>query len=176
MDFIGIGPVQLMVILVVAFFVLGPERLPEVARTLARAIRTLRSYASDVQDQFEGEIGGLREEFGSIQRDLSSMQGSLRGGLAEIDSSLRSVAGEVNGVVSDTVVSFEQARDARLNGGGASVEAQTATPTSPGAIEYRPETPQRPSVTPVTSPLLASAPAPPTAGAESRLPDYRPPA
>jgi ceramide glucosyltransferase len=62
MDFgIGIGPVQLLVIFVVAFFVLGPERLPEVARTLARGVRTLRGYASEVQGQFDGEIGGLRE-------------------------------------------------------------------------------------------------------------------
>lgn len=170
MDFlgIGVGPVQLMVILVVAFFVLGPERLPEVARTLARAVRTLRSYAADVQDQFEGEMGGLREEFTSIQRDLSSMQGSLRGGLAEIDSSLRSVAGEVNSAVSETVVSFEQARDARLNGAGAE-----PSPT-PGSIEYKPEAPATRSF--AALPAVAPVATPPANGVEPRLPDYRPPA
>src|SRR6185437_846729 len=97
---IGIGGTQIIVVLIVAFFVLGPERLPEVARQIARGVRTLRNYAADVQGQFEGEIGGLRDQFGDIQRDLSSTQQSLRSGLSDLDSSLRAVHGEVNSTVS----------------------------------------------------------------------------
>src|SRR5579883_1519361 len=103
MDFLGIGVglPQLLVVLVVAFFVLGPERMPEVARQLARGVKLLRSYATDVQSQFEGEFGDIREEFVGIQRDLSGIQEDLRGGLLEIDSSLRSVHSEVQSAVAD---------------------------------------------------------------------------
>src|SRR5581483_7894544 len=98
---IGIGGTQIIVVLIVAFFVLGPERLPEVARQIARGIRTLRGYATDVQTQFGGEIEDLREEFSTIQRDLTSIQGNLRSGLMEIDSSIRSVHGDVQSAVAD---------------------------------------------------------------------------
>jgi Tat protein translocase TatB subunit len=162
MDFpgIGVGPMQLLVILVVAFFVLGPERLPELARQIARGIRTLRSYASDVQGQFEGEIGGLRDEFADIQRDFSSIQGNLRGGLADLDSSLRAVSGEVQSAVAAPVVSFQDAVEAR----GGSASTVDYAPPAPRPVAYIPD-----------------APAPeemvmPADGSGPRLPDYRPPA
>jgi Tat protein translocase TatB subunit len=47
-----IGPAEILVILVVALIVIGPEKMPEVARTLAKVIRELRSIMDDVQEQF----------------------------------------------------------------------------------------------------------------------------
>ncbi len=172
---IGIGGTQILVVLIVAFFVLGPERLPEVARQIARGVRTLRGYAADVQGQFEGEFGELREQFGDIQRDLSTSQHSLRSGLADLDSSLRSVHGEVNAAVSGSIVSFEAAREARLTGGEPPVSPANleTAPATPATVEYVPERPaQRPGATP---PQPAGFSAPPASDGP-RLPEYRPPA
>lgn len=47
-----IGTAEILVILVVALIVIGPEKMPEVARTLAKVMRELRSIMDDVQDQF----------------------------------------------------------------------------------------------------------------------------
>ena len=41
---------ELLVILVVALVVLGPKRLPEVARTLGKAIAEFRRQTSDIMD------------------------------------------------------------------------------------------------------------------------------
>jgi len=41
---------ELIVILVVALVVLGPKRLPEVARTLGKAIAEFRRQTSDIMD------------------------------------------------------------------------------------------------------------------------------
>jgi Tat protein translocase TatB subunit len=49
---IGIGPVELLVILIVTLVVFGPERMPELARNLARLMRDLRSAMDDVREQF----------------------------------------------------------------------------------------------------------------------------
>jgi sec-independent protein translocase protein TatB len=49
----GIGMTELLVILVVALVVLGPSRLPEVARTLGRALGELKRQSSDVFDEFQ---------------------------------------------------------------------------------------------------------------------------
>ena len=48
------GPLELMVILVVALIVLGPQRLPEAARSVGRGMRELKqSLSSDDDDERE---------------------------------------------------------------------------------------------------------------------------
>lgn len=49
----GIGPAELILILVVTLIVLGPERMPEIARALARLMRDLRHAMDEVRDQFD---------------------------------------------------------------------------------------------------------------------------
>ena len=48
----GIGMPELIVILVVALVVLGPRRLPEVARSLGKVMTELRRHSSDIIDEF----------------------------------------------------------------------------------------------------------------------------
>jgi len=49
----GIGMTELLVILVVALVVLGPSRLPEVARSIGRALGELKRQSADVFDEFQ---------------------------------------------------------------------------------------------------------------------------
>ncbi len=42
MGFMNVGPLELLVIGVIALLVLGPKRLPEAARSLGRGIREMR--------------------------------------------------------------------------------------------------------------------------------------
>ncbi len=44
------GPLELMVILVVALLVLGPQRLPEAARSVGRGMRELKESLSGIGD------------------------------------------------------------------------------------------------------------------------------
>ena len=44
------GPLELMVILVVALLVLGPQRLPEAARSVGRGMRELKDSLSGIGD------------------------------------------------------------------------------------------------------------------------------
>ncbi len=46
----NIGPLELIVVLVIALLVLGPGKLPEVGSALGKSIREFRKAASDVQD------------------------------------------------------------------------------------------------------------------------------
>jgi TatA/E family protein of Tat protein translocase len=45
----NIGPMELMVILVIALLVVGPRRLPEVGRSVGRALREFRRAQDEVQ-------------------------------------------------------------------------------------------------------------------------------
>jgi TatA/E family protein of Tat protein translocase len=46
----GIGPVELIIVLVIALLVLGPGKLPDVGSALGKSIREFRKAASDVQE------------------------------------------------------------------------------------------------------------------------------
>ena len=52
----GIGMPELVVILVVALVVLGPARLPELARTLGKAMAEFRRQSSDIMDEFQQQV------------------------------------------------------------------------------------------------------------------------
>jgi Tat protein translocase TatB subunit len=50
---IGIGPIEIVVILILALIVIGPEKMPEVARVVARLMRDLRGAMDEVRGHFE---------------------------------------------------------------------------------------------------------------------------
>jgi sec-independent protein translocase protein TatB len=58
----GIGTSELLVIFVVALIVLGPKRLPEVARTLGKAMAELRRATSGLTDELYNARIMLEEE------------------------------------------------------------------------------------------------------------------
>jgi len=55
----GIGFPELLVILLIALIVLGPQRLPELARTLGQWFATIKRAADDAQAQVRDELDGV---------------------------------------------------------------------------------------------------------------------
>lgn len=51
----GIGSTELVVILVVALIILGPSKLPEIARSLGKALGEFRRVSTDVKRTIEME-------------------------------------------------------------------------------------------------------------------------
>ena len=58
----GIGLPELVVILAVAFIVLGPQRLPEVARMLGRAYGQLRRASEEFQNTIRQDLAALERQ------------------------------------------------------------------------------------------------------------------
>ncbi len=46
----NIGPIELIIILVIALIVIGPGRLPDVGAALGKSIREFRKASSDISD------------------------------------------------------------------------------------------------------------------------------
>ena len=65
----GIGPLELVVILVVALLVFGPKRVPELARTLGRGLAEFRRASNDLRKTL-----ALDELQQDLRRDLSGDQ------------------------------------------------------------------------------------------------------
>ncbi|WP_206472404.1 Sec-independent protein translocase protein TatB [Dietzia sp. KRD202] len=73
--FTNVGWSELLVLGVVALVVLGPERLPEAARWLASAIRKVREFASNAQQQLRDDYGTEFEEFREPLKQLNDLRG-----------------------------------------------------------------------------------------------------
>jgi sec-independent protein translocase protein TatA len=58
----GIGLPELIVILVLALLVMGPQRLPELARAIGRGIGELKRATQDLKDEMDAEMGSMDEE------------------------------------------------------------------------------------------------------------------
>jgi sec-independent protein translocase protein TatA len=58
----GIGMTELLVILVVGLLVLGPKRLPELARSLGRGLAEFRRASNDMRREFLDVTEEVRRE------------------------------------------------------------------------------------------------------------------
>ena len=58
-----IGPMEIMVVAVIALIVFGPEKLPEIARTIGRYAAQVRRMANEVRSEFDlGVDDDVRDE------------------------------------------------------------------------------------------------------------------
>ena len=53
----GLSGEKLVILVIIAAFVLGPERLPQYAKQLANLIKSLRRMAEGAKDQLANELG-----------------------------------------------------------------------------------------------------------------------
>ncbi len=69
----NIGLPELILILVVALIVLGPRRLPEIAKALGRGLAEFKRATEEVKRQIEEEVSSLEKEV-----DVSSLEEEVR--------------------------------------------------------------------------------------------------
>ena len=56
MDFFGMGSGEVLLIIIVALIIWGPGKLPEIARTIGKAMSSLRQTSSDLTSQIKKEL------------------------------------------------------------------------------------------------------------------------
>jgi Sec-independent protein translocase protein TatA len=95
MEFLGISPVELLVIIVILFLVLGPQDLVKLGGTLGRAIRNLRESGTwrsiqdarrqlrDLPDQLAKEAG--YEDVKTIGKELREEIKETKAALTDLD-------------------------------------------------------------------------------------------
>jgi len=71
MNFFGMGPMELAVILIIALIIFGPGKLPEIGAAIGRGIRDFRAATRELTTEFEQT---LRE----VEATATEVQGSAR--------------------------------------------------------------------------------------------------
>jgi len=95
----NIGLPEMILIMTVALIVFGPKKLPEIGRTIGKAIREFKKSTEEIKDRFEEQIKmddlkDIRNDFKDIKSNLSDMS-PLKGfqdGLNDIKSDLNDIS------------------------------------------------------------------------------------
>lgn len=70
----GIGMPEMILILAIALIVIGPKKLPDLAKSLGRAMREFKKATNEFKDtlQIDDELSEVKTAFDDINKDVSS--------------------------------------------------------------------------------------------------------
>ena len=67
MQFLNIGPGEMILILVIALVVFGPGKLPEIGRSVGRGINEFRRATTDLTREFSQSIDDVKQPFDDLK-------------------------------------------------------------------------------------------------------------
>lgn len=127
---------EITLIAVVALIVIGPERLPKVAKTLGHMFGRLQRYVNEVKADInrEMELDELRKLKSEVQSAAQGLQDSVTQAAHEVESGVRSVEQQLNANESaaTTVAAGDTTAIAAVPA-TAETSAPSAPPASPAA-------------------------------------------
>jgi Tat protein translocase TatB subunit len=97
MQFLGVGPLELLLILVVALVVVGPQRLPKMAADMARTIREIRRYTSRFASEFTAVVKDLENETLEERGQWKEIGEGLDDATQSIDTAVRDARADAEG-------------------------------------------------------------------------------
>ena len=88
MEFLGVGPAELLLILVIALIAVGPERLPEIARTIAKTLNNLRAMSQHLTAEWQQELTAVNDIKAGAQELQQSLTEPFKAAQADLQQSL----------------------------------------------------------------------------------------
>jgi sec-independent protein translocase protein TatB len=127
-----IGFSELMVIAVVALIVLGPERLPKVARTVGHLAGRLQRYVNDVKADIsrEIELDELRKFKNEFETAAQSVETDIRSEMHKAETSFTGLASEAS--LKPEIEKIDADIRSLLDGTRADPHSAAATPAGEG--------------------------------------------
>ncbi len=68
----GLGAMEVLIILVIAFLLFGPKELPEIGKQVGKAVKGFKETTEDLRQSVEPEINMIQQEFKAVEQDLES--------------------------------------------------------------------------------------------------------
>jgi len=75
----SIGPTELILIFIVALLVFGPKKLPEIGRSVGKAIREFKKTSDEIKGRIEEEIEAseIKDVSKDLTKDLKDIQSEV---------------------------------------------------------------------------------------------------
>ncbi len=180
---------ELLIIGIVALVVIGPEKLPKVARTAGHLLGRAQRYVSDVKRDIKQEIdaadslGGFKKEMEeaalSVRQSVDETTRALRNPLEEAQEAMRKAEASINNTVAGLPDSSTPAESGDPANAPAQLGQADAAPSTPAEqpAETTPSAPEQASgAAEVPSPpgQAQTAPAQPQAPGSQTSPQFKP--
>lgn len=129
---------ELIVIGVVMLIVVGPERLPKVARTAGHLLGRVQRYVSDVKSdiQREMQLEELKKLQEQVKQQAHELESSVRAGAAGVEADMNRGIGEIRSMLPADGSGAAGASPAPAADGAAASGAQVL---NPGPADARPQ-------------------------------------
>src|SRR3954463_7244094 len=95
MNVLGMGPLELMLIVVLALIVFGPAKLPEIMGQVGRAIGDFRRATSDLSEEFNRTIQAELKETREVVDEAKSVLGEPRAAVTDVQSTVNAAVSTV---------------------------------------------------------------------------------
>ena len=148
---------ELILIGVIALIVIGPERLPTVARTVGHLLGRAQRYVNDVKSDIQREME--KNDIGDLKNQLEDAANSVKNSVAEAGSSLREPITEAHDALksaSEAVSASAKAAAAEATGKPEAIQEAVAQSTQADAViaaDPKPEATGAAAIDPHTLPL-----------------------
>jgi len=144
----GIGMPEMLLILAVALIVFGPKRLPELAKSLGRALGEFKRATSDLKQSIETDTGldDVRTSFDEVKKDIKS-QVDLTDSAPAPSSTPSSGESDADEPLGQVKAAFD-----KMNA------QEEASPPASDEIETPPESEAAPVIDPDTEPQEKTTP------------------
>ena len=145
-----VGFSELIVIAIVALVVIGPERLPKVARTAGLLLGRLQRYVNDVKADIsrEMQIDELKKLQAQMQESARSFENSIRSEMQSVEQVVDQTAQSVERLVDQSAQAAEPVVDEATQAVEAAVNSVYA---SHAVAEPLPQAVAAPATTPETA-------------------------
>ncbi|ACV68278.1 Sec-independent protein translocase protein TatB [Desulfohalobium retbaense] len=125
----GIGTTEVLIILAVALVVIGPSKLPELARTLGKGMAEFRRMSSDLKHtiDMEADRSDSEQKRSDAQKELfgDKNEQSKRAEQQEASDQEKTAASDSPSEVDEAVASTEKTVQREANGQDRTVSAET---------------------------------------------------
>ncbi len=114
MEIFGIGAPEILLIMVVALVVFGPDKLPEIAREAGKMVRAFRQLTNEATSEIRNltQETGLSEEIKNIRTEINGVTQSVRQEMTSIKTEMSGIGNEVTTTVTEQYkVSYEPTPD-----------------------------------------------------------------
>ncbi len=84
----GLGAMEILIILIIAFMLFGPKELPEIGKQIGKAVKGFKETTEDLRQSVEPEINMISQELKSVEQDFESS-------IKEAEEQIKGAADEV---------------------------------------------------------------------------------
>jgi sec-independent protein translocase protein TatA len=104
--FLDVSGGELLIIILVVFLVFGPQKMPEIARKIGKAVNEMKRASNDLTREFRQETSGIRSEILKAQNETKEEIGNIT---QEVTQTRARVVNDLS--IEDQKTLIEEAKD-----------------------------------------------------------------